>query len=438
MTRVLALDIGTSSVRARLYDETGTHVAGVEAQTKYGPAEHEVDADELARCARGALDEARGEAGSAVDALGVSCFWHSLLAVDAAGRALTPLLTWRDVRAAAEADELAARLGRDDVHRRTGCVLHPSYWPAKLLWLKRREPETFAAAARFVSFPEYLFGPARTSASLASGTGLYGLDGGWERELLDALELDEARLPEVDDDALVFGDGACANVGVGAVTPERAALSLGTSGALRVVRSGGDPHPGLFLYRLDRERVVEGGAISDGGNLFEWLTRTLRVDDVAGIADDPPDGHGLTFLALLGGERSPGWDARARGAVAGLTFETTPRQLAQAALEGVAFRFAEIADLMPDAREIVVTGGALEANDDWVQILADVLGRPLHASAVRESSARGAAVLALERLGERPEPAPLGRRFEPRPERTAVYAKARERQRRLREVGATL
>jgi len=411
MTRVLALDVGTSSVRARLYDESGEHVAGVEAQTPYGPAEAEVDADELAAVTRAALDEARREAGREPDALAVSCFWHSLLAVDAHGRPLTPLLTWRDVRAASEAGELASLLGGDAAHARTGCPLHPSFWPAKLLWLKRHRVDVFDAAAAFLSFPEYLLGTRETSPSMASGTGLLGLDGRWDDELLAAVGIEPDRLPEVSGEPLVFGDGACANVGVGAVEEGRACLSIGTSGALRlVVAPGRVPRPGLFLYRLDADRLVEGGAISDGGNLLDWLRRTLRAERPA------DDSGGVEFLPLLGGERSPGWDPRARGAITGLTFDTTPEQIYRAALEGVADRFAEIAALMPEIREVVATGGALRANPDWVPILADALGLPVEVSPVEESSARGAAVLALERLGEMPAPAPRGEAVEPRVE----------------------
>lgn len=393
MTRVLALDIGTSSVRGRLYDESGEHVAGVEARTPYGPAEAEVDADELVAATRAALDEARREAGREPDALAVSCFWHSLLAVDGHGRPLTPLLTWRDVRAASEADELASLLGGEAVHARTGCPLHPSFWPAKLLWLKRHREDVFGAAAAFLSFPEYLLGTRETSPSMASGTGLLGLDGRWDDELLAAVGIEPNRLSEVSGEPLVFGDGACANVGVGAVEEGRACLSIGTSGALRlVVESGRVPRPGLFLYRLDADRLVEGGAISDGGNLLDWLGRTLRAERPA------EDSSGVAFLPLLGGERSPGWDPRARGAITGLTFETTPEQIYRAALEGVAGRFAEIAHLMPDIRDIVATGGALRAHPEWVPILADALGLPITLSGIEEASARGAALLALERL----------------------------------------
>jgi gluconokinase len=454
VTRVLALDVGTSSARALVHDGRG-RPAGAGAQVRYTRTRGhsgrlaEYDPDELVEAARLALDGARGEAGGALDAVAVSCFWHSLLALDARGRPLTPVLGWRDTRSAGEAEELARRLDPDAVHARTGCPLHASFWPAKLAWLRRRRPEEFARAARFVSFPDYLalrlVGDGRTSLSMASGTGLLDVARGrWDGGLLHELGVGEERLPELSDEPVdggaepwfpALGDGACSNVGAGCVFADRAALMVGTSGAYRVVAAGERvPRPGLFLLRLDAERVVEGGSLSDGGNLWDWLGRTLREVDAGGLADEPADGHGLTFLALLGGERSPGWNARATGAVTGLTFDTEPRHLVHAALEGVAFRFAEIAALLPEVRAVVATGGALVRNEGWVRILADVLGRPVSLSAVAEASARGAAVVALERLGCEPEEAPLAATFEPRPERTEAYLAARERQRRLYEA----
>jgi gluconokinase len=262
---------------------------------------------------------------------------------------------------------------------------------------------------------------------------LLGLDGRWDEELLDVLGLEEEQLPEVADE-LVLGDGAAANLGSGAVGAGRAAVTIGTSAAVRTVHEPSAPRPGLFLYRVDADRVCEGGALSDGGNLLDWLERLLGNVDTAGLADEEPSG--LDFLTLLGGERSPGWDASARGVVSGLSFETGPRHLVQAALEGVAHRFADIAELMPEVEELVGSGGALVNNSDWGQILADVLERPLTLSAVEEASARGAAVYALELLGETPAPAPLGRRFEPRPERFDAHRAARERQRRLYALAA--
>ncbi len=425
MTRVLALDVGTSSVRAAVGRSE-------EVQTPYEHGAGEVGADELVETCLRAIERA-GEA----DAVAISCFWHSLLAVDERGRPLTPVLTWGDVAAAGAAPP--------DAFERTGCPPHASFWPAKLVHLRETSPQVWAGAARFLGFGEYLLerlaGEARASLSMASGTGLLNLrERTWDAALLDALDLDESRLPPISDEPLggihpAFGDGACSNVGAGCTTPGRAALMVGTSGALRVVRplDGPPPRRGLFRYLLDERRAVEGGALSDGGNLYAWLRRTLAEVDTRGLAERPPAGHGLSFLPLLGGERSTGWDAGRRGAIAGLSFRTTPEDIVQAALEGVALRFAEILDLMPEVEELVATGAGLLLSPDWVQILADVLGRELAVSAVDEASLRGAAALVRERLGEETPPPRVERVVTPRRERHASYRVARERQRQLYE-----
>jgi gluconokinase len=437
MTRVLALDVGTSAVRAQVF---GADAAETAVSRRAYPGE--VDPDRIVESAREVIHDADGA--EDVDAVGVSCFGHSLLALDAAGKPLTPILGWRDRRSAGAAVRLAGRLDTDAVHARTGAYLHWSYWPAKLAWLAEEEPDVFRSARRFVSFAEYLYvrlhgdRDAPASLSLASTTGLVDLRTlAWDEELLATLELDEERLTQISAKPAgtwypALFDGACSNIGLGCLGRERAVLMIGTSGAFRTVyeTDAPKPRPGLFLYRVDERRVVEGGALSDGGNVYYWLRRMLQ-DTGGSLADRDPDSHGLTFLTLLGGERSPGWDPHATGAVQGLTFETTPLDLRQAALEGVAFRFAEVADLMPEVEEIVATGGALLNDPDWLQIMADALERPIVVASVREASLRGAAVATLERLGVSAPVPPLGRRVEPRVGRAGAYRAARERQRRL-------
>jgi gluconokinase len=435
--RVLALDVGSSSVRAGAYDEHGRALGeparrAYEARRGHGGSA-ELDADRLVNACEAVL----AEAGAGEEATGISCFWHSLLLLDERDRPLTPVLLWQDRRSAAQAEQLRARLDPAAVHKRTGCFLHPSFWPAKLEWL--REQGTLERARRAVSFADYLFlrltGELWTTLSTASGSGLLDLRArAWDADLLDTLGIDEELLPPLGDDpaAQVFpplGDGACSNLGSGCTTRDRAALMIGTSGAYRVLDQGEpDPREGLFCYFADRGRVVEGGAVSDGGNLFAWLERTLRLDI---FEPREPDGHGLTFLPLLGGERSPGWNPHATGTIAGLSFDTDPTDLLQAGLEGAAYRLAEVAEALPEVREVVATGRALLASEWLTQLFTDVLGRPVAASAVPEGSARGAAVHVLERLGAEPEPAPLGPTYEPSPERTEIYAAARERQREL-------
>ena len=296
-------------------------------------------------------------------------------------------------------------------------------------------------AVRYLSFGDYLLlqlaGEARTSCSTASGTGLFdpnSLD--WDDRTLAELEIDRAQLAPVSDEPVAgarpaLGDGACSNVGAGCTTRGRAALMVGTSAALRVVYAAdsAEPRPGLFLYRLDARRFCEGGALSDGGNLHAWLLRTLRDVAEPGLAERPPAAHGLVFLPFLGGERSLGWNADRRGELRGLSFGTSAADIVQAALEGVCYQLADVLDALGGIESVVVTGGALLANSDWVQILADVLGRTLEVSAVGEGSARGAAMMALERAGLPVPAAPVAHAVEPRTDRHEIHLAARAEQR---------
>jgi gluconokinase len=439
VARVLAIDVGTSSVRAQVFDSEATEHEP--AQRKY-PDEN--DPARIAALVREAVDEAT--AGESYDAVGGSCFGHSLLALDERGRPLTPILGWRDTRSADAADWLTRRVDTAAVHARTGCQIHTSYWPAKLAWLAQAEPDVFRSAQRFVSFCDFLYEDALgkevpASLSMASATGLLELHArAWDGELLNILGVEPERLPAIRDEAVegwypALLDGACSNLGTGCVTRERAALMVGTSGAFRTIyeTAQAEPRPGLFLHWVDEHRVVEGGSLSDGGSLVHWLGKTLQDAD-GSLADRDPGSHGLTFLALLGGERSPGWHQHAKGAVEGLTFATTPLDIRQAALESVGFTFAWVAELMPEVEDVVATGGALLRDRDWLQIMADALGRPLTASAVKEASLRGAAVHALERLGDSPPPGALGDVVEPRLERADAYRAARDRHRALYEA----
>jgi gluconokinase len=151
--------------------------------------------------------------------------------------------------------------------------------------------------------------------------------------------------------------------------------------------------------------------MSEGGNVYAWLKQTLRLEDALSEADllsgSPADQHGLTFIPLLAGERSPGWRGDARGMIAGVSLATTPLDLLQAALEGVAYRIGLIYGLLeqalPGEHRVIANGGALASSPGWVQIIADVLGCKVTLSELEQASARGAAMLALRSLGTVPD-----------------------------------
>jgi gluconokinase len=438
---VLAVDVGSSSVRGALFDGAARPLgpaARVPCAWRTGGGAMETDADALAGACVAAIDGAVAAARAArveVAAVALDTFWHGVAAVGEDGRAATPLFGWGDARAAGASRALAARLDVDAYHRRTGCWPHPTYPAAKVLWLRGEAGDTLPRTVRWLSIGELLglrfFGEARTSLSMASGTGLFALrECAWDEEALAAAEVDRASLPAVSDEPLrgllpawaarwpelagvpwfpALGDGACASLGSGAFGPGRMGVTVGTSAAVRVLRA--DPAPeapdALWCYRLDARRTVTGRALSNGGNAFAWLVRTLALPPAAELdaALDalPPGGHGLRVEPGLVPERPPVMDPDERGAIRGLTLATTPLEIARAWLEAAAFRIADAADAVEraygPAAEVVASGGALHASAAWTRIVADVLGRPVRLPAVPDETARGAALLALERLG---------------------------------------
>jgi gluconokinase len=165
----------------------------------------------------------------------------------------------------------------------------------------------------------------------------------------------------------------------------------------------------------------------------------LRLPDretLEALLDElPPGGDGLTVVPLLAGQRSPDWQLSARGAIAGLTLDTTPIQIAHATLEAIAYEIARVRRLLgayfPSAQTIIASGGALKASRAWARIIADVLGEPITLAHEEEASARGAALVALEAIGALPRPlgseAVEGETIPPRADRHARYQQARNR-----------
>ncbi len=184
--------------------------------------------------------------------------------------------------------------------------------------------------------------------------------------------------------------------------------------------------------------------MTEGGNVFAWLHEILDLppgtDLDSLLTTMEPEAHGLTVLPFLAGERSPGWAGDARATLHGLTQATTPVDIVRAGMEAVAYRVALVFDrlkpLLPSGFEVIASGGALLNSPVWLQMMADVLGRPVTTSKVEEASARGAALLALEALGALDDddgglagvPRFTGRSVVPDEGRRAVYRKAMERQ----------
>ena len=378
-----------------------------------------------------------------VRAVAACTFVTNMLGVDAAGVPTTPVLTY----AAPSCSDTVATLrlalgpeGEQDLHDRTGCLLHTAYLPARFLWMEQHRPAWLERSKHWLSIGDYvlwrLTGVRCTSYSVASWSGLLNRrtlcwDEGW----LARLPVSASQLPSLVDLAPLpttllpewrrrwpavaearwlpaVGDGAAANVGSGAVDDRHVALTIGTTGAMRVVMPAavGQVPDGLWLYRMTATEGLLGGATTEGGNLLAWLRATLQLPPLdaleVAIAGRPPAAHGLAMLPFIAGERAPGWHIMAQAALYGFTQSTTPLDIYQAALEAIAYRFALIYDRLAHHlphggahTTFVASGGALAGSPVWQQIMADVLNRPLRVLQETELSARGTAVLALRSLG---------------------------------------
>jgi gluconokinase len=478
---VLSLDVGTSSTRALLFDATGASVPNAHAQSVYkltmsGDGEVSVDADVLLEVVAQTIDDAIKAAGAMtkqIAAVALDTFWHSLLAVDERGEPLTPVITWEDTRPYEAAQELQSLLDEAALHERTGARLHASYWPAKLRWLAKSQPDVFKRAAQWLSFGEYLHrkftGHSVCSLSMASGTGMFNRHTyTWDTELMKVLDVRPEQFPALGDihDAVrqltseyasmwpalrdvpwypAVGDGAAACIGSGCVDTKHWSLTIGTSSAMRVVVEPEQVSPttGLWLYSIDAKRSVIGGALSEGGNMLDWIDATCKLPPLADtetiVRALQPDAHGLTMLPFISGERSLGWHASARMAIMGINVHVTPADMLRAGMEALAYQLGDVYEQLchtlktdEETPMVIASGGALLGSPTLQGIISDLCGVPLYPSRDHEASARGAALLALEALAIIPDVATIVPLLDapvlPNAERGAIYRKAAARQ----------
>jgi gluconokinase len=449
---LLVLDIGTSSTRALLFDAhaqlLADGVAQIQNAADISPAgDVTFDADALFAAVVDAIDQVLVRPAVCqrpVRAVASCTFVTNIVGTDMHGQPITPVFTYAAPDCAEAVSELRVALGDSGAraaHDRTGCLLHSSYLPARFRWVAQQRPAWLHDVQHWLSIGDYvlwrLTGERCTSYSVASWTGLLNrriLQ--WDDEWLEQLGVASERLPPLVEAAPLdhgllpvwrerwpalaqarwipaIGDGAAANVGSGAVTADRVALTVGTTGAMRVIMPAAAPHvpDGLWLYRLTAQEGLLGGATTEGGNLLTWLRTTLRLpalDEIEqALVAAPPAMHRLNMLPFIAGERAPGWNDAARAALVGFTQSTTPLDIYQAALEAIAYRlaliFQRLTPHLPDngcSSVIVASGGALTASPAWQQIVANVLGQPLLLLRETELSARGVAVHTLRGIGE--------------------------------------
>lgn len=475
---VLAIDIGTSSTRALVYDAVGRQVKKLSHQIGYsfttsGDGGVYADPKFVVDCTAECIDQVMNELGKDADdikAVGFDTFWHNVLGVDRTGKPTTALISWADTRPRSAVEVLKQKLNPEEIHSRTGCVLHPSYLPAKLLWLNEENHDAFTRTQTWMSIGEFVyftfFGKSVVGVSMASGTGLLNQNTcRWDEKVFGVLPITPDNLSELGDldtplsglrsvyakrwPSLAeipwfpaVGDGASSNVGSGCVAKDQLCIVMGTSGALRVCWEADSViiPPELWVYRIDKRRFLMGGALSDGGNLRKWLGAAMQIKGGKKAVDKAlnavgADSHGLTVLPFWAGERSTGWHENARGMLYGLNLNTNRDHIIRATMESVCFRYAAIHDIFNrqnmTIKKIIASGGGFLDSAALTQMMSDVIGLPITHSGEPEGSARGAAILALEGIGSlrsiAEAPMPLGKTFNPNMQNHETLRSARER-----------
>jgi gluconokinase len=451
----LGIDIGTSSVRAVLFDEKGRQKSMESIDCSIissfeGFAELEPDMifnyviNVISKCIAGS-----GVQKAEIAAMGMSCHMHSLMMVDSKGNPLSRLMIWADTRAKREAKFIEDNYNINELYNITGCrVQHPMYPLSKILWIKNNEADLFKRTAKFITIKEYiiykLFGEYVVDYTLAASQGFLNIHKqewdefilsdilgigkdklstvvecthvlkGMKQEYADILGVDE-NVPMV----IGSGDGIMANLGCGVFDDTSLSSTIGTSGAIRTSVSSPllDPQQRTWCYSFTKDTWVTGGAINNGGIVLKWLRETFRKQfeyDASQFnesiyeafsryaCETPAASDGLIFLPYLTGERSPDWKADVRGLMYGLDYSHGRKHIIRAAMEGVMYRMYSVYEVMSklndNAKQIRANGGYVKS-DVWLQIQADIFNKEILVSGVGEASALGAAYLAMVSVG---------------------------------------
>ncbi|HEX5158622.1 MAG TPA: xylulokinase [Ktedonobacterales bacterium] len=448
-TLLLGIDLSTTGAKALLIDEQGRTVASASTPLMLSTPrplwaeQHPHDWwDATAASIRTALATAEAT-GDEVRAIGLTGQMHGLALLDGQGEPLRPAILWNDQRTAVECDEIRARMGKSRLIAVTGNDALPGFTAPKVLWVRRHEPEIYARAAHILLPKDYiryrLTGDFAMDKADGSGTLLFDLAArGWSSEVTASLDIPSSWLPPthegpsatgvVSAEAAALtglavgtpvmaggGDQSAQAVGVGAIDPGMAAVTLGTSGVVFAATSTPlfEPEGRLhaFCHAVPGRWHLMGVMLAAAGSL-QWLRDTLAPDVTFDALMDeaaqaPAGSEGLLFLPYLSGERTPHPDPLARGAWVGLTLRHTRAHMIRAVLEGVSFGLRDGFILLSrvglrETPNVRISGGGARS-PLWRAILASVLATPLESVAASEGAAYGAALLAGVGVGIWPD-----------------------------------
>ena len=443
---ILVIDIGTSFVKLGLFDTNANPIEGNQVKFEHwmtikSDGTYIFDALGSAEIIERGIDELVSVKNDLYEIIAVATdtMASTIVGLDANFNPLTPVYTYADTRSFKQLSNLKKEVNQKQFYKDTGCPMHTSYIPSRLMWHKEEFPELNSKINLWTDFSNYLIRrwlneeDVPLSYSVASWTGMFDRNKlNWYKPALDFIGANETQFPLLRPYSdsitglnldfskrweplnkvpffLPVGDGASSNIGVGCSYGNKIALSIGTTGALRVVTDSNSINipPGLWAYKLGNDHSLLGGAFSEGGNVASWLKRLMSIESNSELENilsrSKPDQHGLTVLPFLAGERAVGWAENATGTISGIRLSTTQSDIYQAFLESIAYRFGLVAKrlltILPGDCSVVASGGAIQSSKYWLQLISDALGMPVSVSNVPEDTGRGTAILALNALG---------------------------------------
>lgn len=468
----IGADIGTSSSKALAFSIKGKVLC--QYQVTYPtahphPSFSEQDPEQIFSAILKAIHSVVKEMkGRRPQCISFSTAMHSLMAVNQQGEPMSPLIIWSDGRSQKEAEWIKSQKEAGRIYTHTGTPVHPMSPLCKLLWIKDKQKTLFKKAARFISIKEYvfskLFGEYIIDYSLASATGLFDHNKlNWYGPALDIIGIKKERLPETASPLHILkgfkkefsrptglqndvpfilgaGDGCLANLGTGVTEKGELAATIGTSGAVRLFSDHPitDKKQSLFNYLLLEKEFIAGGAINNGGVLLDWFRyhfmkesgKEERYGDFLREAfSAEPGSNGLLFLPYLQGERSPMWDANARGSFLGIHYHHERKHFMRAVIEGICFSLYDSANILKTHSSIknVYVSGGFTRSAEWVQLLTDLFGKEVKVSGNGDASSVGAALLGMRAMKvidswkAADAFVPVTKTYKPQKENTVIY-----------------
>lgn len=422
------IDLGTTATKAVVFNQKGDVLYQVSREyPMYHPQPEwsTQNPQDLLTATKDCIEDilARFE----VRFISFSAAMQSLILVDEQHQALTDCMIWADNRAADIADNLKQNATGQRFYDISGIPIHSFSPMTKLAWLKEHEPALLASAHKLISAKEYIWyhltHEYTIDTTLASGTGLMDIHSlQWSEEILNYLSIQKTQLSIIVKSThrayckqygleLVSGggDGILANLGSGAITPDKMALTIGTSGAVRVVSNQPfiDPQMRTQCYHLYGTEYLKLGAVNNGAVVLQWLKNNIlesteTYQELFEKASKVPVGsEGLLFVPYILGERAPIWDAKAKGLMIGLDMQHTQGHIIRASMEGILFGLKQIAEVLVPQKEklsnmtLMVSGGFAKSNF-WLQMTADIFQMKVEVSNTIESSAWGAVLLGFQ------------------------------------------